>query len=592
MALKSKYADVLIPDSQSWPDFVFRDFEKYGNQTAIICSATKREYTFSQVKDLSRRVASALSKRGLHKGDVVALFAPNVPEFPIVFFGALQIGAVVTGVNPFFTTEELSNQLEAAEAACIITVHQLEHRAKEAAKKLGIEHMFVLGDDVEDDLASVLFSDDGSSFPQVTFNPKEDLAILPFSSGTGGLPKGAMVTHYNLVALGCIATAHGFMDFKQITTEQKTSTVLTFVPFHRPFGMIAVLSINLQQGSCLISVPRFEQNRILHLLQDYKVTLLATEASVVHLLSIHPAVVNTDLSSLVEVISSSSSLSKETSKNVKKRLPHLKRINQCYGMTENTALSHMTPSLDERHGSVGVLLPNLECKVCDVSTGQVLGACERGEICVRGPTMMKGYLKDQDASKQIIDGEGWLHTGDLGYYDQDEHFFIVDKLKDLIKFRGDQVSPSELESLLKAHPAVSDAAVIGFPDPEVGELPTAFIVSVNDDDLTEIEIIQYVDENAAPHKKLRGGVVFINSIPRSEEGEILRTELRDKMIQGKYKPVQMRRGSLFGIEENKRFSLKRNSSPVTRILPRSIETILEETPEQLQVPRSKSCVIL
>lgn len=311
-----------------------------------------------------------------------------------------------------------------------------------------------------------------------------------------------------------------------------------------------------------------------------------------HLLSIHPAVVNTDLSSLVEVISSSSSLSKETSKNVKKRLPHLKRINQCYGMTENTALSHMTPSLDERHGSVGVLLPNLECKVCDVSTGQVLGACERGEICVRGPTMMKGYLKDQDASKQIIDGEGWLHTGDLGYYDQDEHFFIVDKLKDLIKFRGDQVSPSELESLLKAHPAVSDAAVIGFPDPEVGELPTAFIVSVNDDDLTEIEIIQYVDENAAPHKKLRGGVVFINSIPRSEEGEILRTELRDKMIQGKYKPVQMRRGSLFGIEENKRFSLKRNSSPVTRILPRSIETILEETPEQLQVPRSKSCVIL
>ena len=223
------------------------------------------------MKDLSRRVASALSKRGLHKGDVVALFAPNVPEFPIVFFGALQIGAVVTGVNPFFTTEELSNQLEAAEAACIITVHQLEHRAKEAAKKLGIEHMFVLGDDVEDDLASVLFSDDGSSFPQVTFNPKEDLAILPFSSGTGGLPKGAMVTHYNLVALGCIATAHGFMDFKQITTEQKTSTVLTFVPFHRPFGMIAVLSINLQQGSCLISVPRFEQNRILHLLQDYKV---------------------------------------------------------------------------------------------------------------------------------------------------------------------------------------------------------------------------------------------------------------------------------------------------------------------------------
>lgn len=204
---------------------------------------------------------------------MVALFAPNVPEFPIVFLGALQIGAVVTGVNPFFTTEELTNQLEAADAVCIITVHQLEHRAKEAAKKLGIDHMFVLGDDVEDeyDLVSILFNDDGSSLPHVTFNPKEDLAILPFSSGTSGLPKGAMVTHYNLVALGCIATARGFMDFKQITTEQKNSTTLAFVPFHRPFGLIAVLSLSLQQGSCLVSVPRFEQNRIFNLLQDYKV---------------------------------------------------------------------------------------------------------------------------------------------------------------------------------------------------------------------------------------------------------------------------------------------------------------------------------
>ena len=204
---------------------------------------------------------------------MVALFAPNVPEFPIVFLGALQIGAVVTGVNPFFTTEELTNQLEAADAVCIITVHQLEHRAKEAAKKLGIDHMFVLGDDVEDgyDLVSILFNDDGSSLPHVTFNPKEDLAILPYSSGTSGLPKCAMVTHYNLVSLGCIATAHGFMDFKQITTEQKNSTTLAFVPFHRPFGLIAVLSLSLQQGSCLVSVPRFEQNRIFNLLQDYKV---------------------------------------------------------------------------------------------------------------------------------------------------------------------------------------------------------------------------------------------------------------------------------------------------------------------------------
>lgn len=182
------------------------------------------------------------------------------------------MGAAVTTVNPFFTTGELSYQLEEADAVCIITVHQLEHRAKEAAKKLGIDHVFVLGDDGDGDSVSVLLNDDGSSFPHITFNPKEDLAILPFSSGTGGLPKGAMLTHYNLVALGCIASAHGFLDFKQTTLEQKSSTTLAVVPFHRAFGMIAVLSLTLHQGSSLVSMPRFEQNRIFHLLQDYKVS--------------------------------------------------------------------------------------------------------------------------------------------------------------------------------------------------------------------------------------------------------------------------------------------------------------------------------
>ncbi|KAL9952242.1 hypothetical protein ACROYT_G039465 [Oculina patagonica] len=588
MAVKSIHPDVSIPENLSWPEFVFRDFDEYGNRIAIICSSTKRKYTFTQVKDLSRKVASAFNKRGIKKGDVIAIFAPNVAEFAIFFLGALQMGAVVTGVNPLFTSVELTNQLKETNAKCIITVHQLAHRAKEAARELDIDHLlFVIGDGDGPDSVSVLFEDDGSAFPLIEFHPKDDLAILPFSSGTGGLPRGVMLTHYNLVALGCIVSANGFLAVNDKSPARK-STILALVPFHRTFGMAAVLSLALHQGSTLISMPRFDQNNLFHLLQDYKVTHLATEASIVHLLSNNPAVDNFDLSSLMEVMSSASPLSEETSRNVKRRLRQLRKISQCYGMTENTGMSHVTPSADAKHGSVGVLLPNLECKVCDVSTGEALGAEGRGEICVRGPTVMKGYLDNQDASDQMIDSEGWLHTGDVGYYDEDERFFIVDRLKDLIKFRGHQVSPSELESLLRAHPAIKDAAVIGVPDPEVGELPMAYVVSTNEEDLTEIEIMQYVDENAAPHKKLRGGVVFIPSIPKSANGEVLRAELKEKLIQGTYKPVQMRRVSLF-VNGDKRVSLKRNSLGM-RTMARNNDTILEEKPRE--VMRSKSCIIL
>lgn len=223
------------------------------------------------MKDLSGKLASALSKRGIKKRDVIAIFAPNVPEYAIVFLGALQTGGVVTGVNPLFTSDELTNQLKQVNAKCVFTVHQLAHRAKEAARELVIEHVFVIGDDDDGDSVSVLFKDDGSGFPLMTFHPRDDLAILPFSSGAGGLPRGVMLTHYNLVALGCIVSAEGFLDLKEKASERK-STILAVIPFHRTFGMVAVLSLALRHGSTLISMPRFDQNKFFPILQDYKVS--------------------------------------------------------------------------------------------------------------------------------------------------------------------------------------------------------------------------------------------------------------------------------------------------------------------------------
>ena len=230
-----------------------------------MCSSAKTSYTYPQVKDLSRKFASALGKRGIIKGDVVAIFSPNVPEFAIVLLGILQVGGVVTGVNPHFTCQELTNQLKEVNAKCIIASNQLAHRAKEAAQELNIDHLFVIGDDDECELVSDLLKEDESCFPRVTMNPKEDLAILPFSLGKSGLPKGVMTTHYNLVSLGCAANAEGFLDFTE------NSKILITVPFYCAFGMIAVLSLGLYRGSTLISVPRFDQNKLFPLLQDYKV---------------------------------------------------------------------------------------------------------------------------------------------------------------------------------------------------------------------------------------------------------------------------------------------------------------------------------
>ena len=238
-----------------------------------VCGSTNTSYTFSEVKNFSRKFCSALNQRGIKKGDVVAILAPNVPEFAIVFLGVLQLGAVVTSVNPHFTSKELINQLREANAKCIIAVHQLVHRAKEAEEELQTGHVIVIGEDDQCVSLSEILNGDGEiSSPVVELNPEEDLAILPFSSGSSGLPKGVMITHHNLIALGSIVKSEGMLNFNE------NSKILTLIPFYRAFGMIAVLSMSLRMGSTLISVPRFDDNMhmLCHLLQYYKVSMCQT----------------------------------------------------------------------------------------------------------------------------------------------------------------------------------------------------------------------------------------------------------------------------------------------------------------------------
>lgn len=520
--LKSKYEDVDIPE-MSWTEFVFQHFDKYGDRMAIKDSATEKSYTFREIRDLSRSFASGLIKKGFKKGDVFALFLPNLPEYPIVFFGILKAGGVVTSANPLFTTEELAKQLKLADAKWILTAPQLVHRAREAAQEIGKDNVFVVGEVDGYQSISELLKDDGSSVPELSIDPKEDTAVIPFSSGTTGHPKGVMLTHRNLVACGSMMRAKGCLSFDE------TTVLLAFLPFFHSFGMVANMSLGLHTGSTIISMPRFDKEKFLQALQKYEVTHMSVVPPVVLLLAKHPAVDNYNLSSLTEMTNGAAPLGVELSKEVLKRLPSLSGVRQGYGMTELSPVCHMTPFENNKHGSVGLLLPNLRCKVVDVETGEALGPGYDGEICVKGPTVMKGYLDNPEATAQTIDSDGWLHTGDIGHYDEDEHFFIVDRVKELVKYKGYQVPPAELEALLISHPDIQDAAVVGVPDEEAGELPMAFVVRKANATISERDVEIFVDENVAPYKKLRGGVEFIDEIPRSSSGKILRRELKDRL---------------------------------------------------------------
>lgn len=245
---------------------------------------------------------------------------------------------------------------------------------------------------------------------------------------------------------------------------------------------------------------------------------------IVTFLAKHPSVDDYDLSSVTTIISGAAPLGLELTNAVWKRLPKVAVVGQGYGLTETSPAVMLCPREDCTPGAVGVMLPNIEGKVVDVQTGQPLGPNQNGEVCVRGPVVMKGYLNNPKATEECITPDGWFHTGDIGYYDEEGHFFIVDRLKELIKYKGFQVPPAELEALLHTHPNVLDVAVVGIPDEEAGELPKAFIVPKGD--ITEREIIEYVADRVSPHKKLRGGVEFIEQIPKTASGKILKRELK------------------------------------------------------------------
>lgn len=529
MIFRGPFPPVAIPEIAVTP-FVFQNAKERGDKPALIDGPTGRAITYSELVESIGRVAASLHRRGFKKGDVFGILSPNVPEYAIIFHAVASLGGINTPINPLYTESEIAHQLKDADARFLVTVPQCLGKALNAASTTGIEEMFLFEgvvcgapDSGTDQASSAtpfssLLESDGD-FPEVSINPREDLVALPYSSGTTGLPKGVMLTHYNLVANMCQ------MDGLQYFTDN--DTLVCVLPLFHIYGLVVVLNMGLYQGATIVTVPRFELESFLQTIQDYGVTLTHLVPPIVLALSKHPVVDNYDLSKLKTIFSGAAPLDEHLTRACMQRLAC--DVRQGYGMTETSPVTHSSPvdPAQVKFGSVGVPAPNTECKIIDLETGESLGSKKEGEVCVRGPQVMKGYLNRPDATADTIDSEGWLHTGDIGYADDGGHFYIVDRAKELIKYKGFQVPPAELEALLLTHACVADAAVVPFQDDEVGEIPKAFVVLK--EDISAQELMNFVAERVAPHKKIRK-LEFIDKIPKSPSGKILRRLLvqRDK----------------------------------------------------------------
>lgn len=517
MIFRSPYSDVLIPEI-SVPEFVLQGAGARGEKAALIDAATGRTITYAQLAADVRRLAGNLAARGFTKGKVFAIFSPNVVEYPIALYAVASLGGASTTINPLYTEDEVAHQLKDAGASYLLTIPALIDKARAAAAKAGIEEIFVIGEaEGATSFASLLEAeaeDATQATMPVSINAREDVFALPYSSGTTGLPKGVMLTHYNIVANIAQQEVASPMD--------ETDTLICFLPLFHIYGMAVILSMGLYSGATIIMLQRFELERVLKLMQDYGVTYAHLVPPVILALTKQEVVENYNLSKLHTIFSGAAPLSEAVTRACIERLGC--RIRQGYGMTETSPVIHMSP-VDAgkiKHGAVGQCVPNTECKIVDMETGASLGHNQEGEICMRGPQVMKGYLNRPEATSATIDSEGWLHTGDIGYADEDGHFFIVDRAKELIKYKGFQVAPAELEALLLSHPAVADVAVIPVPDEEAGELPKAFVVMKGE--ASDEELKAFVAERVAPYKKIRL-IERIEQIPKSASGKILRRVL-------------------------------------------------------------------
>jgi 4-coumarate--CoA ligase len=504
---KSLLPDVEIPESPLTP-FVMQKAKELADKTAFIDGTTGARLTYAELDNRIRRLAGGLLERGLAKGEVVAIMAPNCPDYAVVFHGVAMAGGVVTTINPTYTEREVHHQLNDAKATKLIVFSMFADTAKAAAADSGVKEIVLLED------LETLF---GEPLAEQVPVDLDDVVVLPYSSGTTGLSKGVMLTHRNLVA--------NLVQTGSVITVTENESFVAVLPFFHIYGMQVLMNLGLYLGATIVTMPRFDLEQFLSLHQEHKLTRAFVAPPMVVALAKHPLVDDYDLTTLKNIFSGAAPLSAELAIECGERLDC--EVVQGYGMTELSPVTHATPQGKFKAGSAGMTVPNTEVRIVDPGTGESLGLDQDGEVWIKGPQVMKGYLNNDTATAETIDSEGWLHTGDIGHVDADGHLYVVDRLKELIKFKGFQVPPAELEALLLTHPKIADAAVIGLPDDEAGEIPAAWVVLRPGTEATEDEVKEFVASQVATYKRL-GKVTFTDAVPKSASGKILRRVLRDE----------------------------------------------------------------
>lgn len=526
MSFGSPFPDVEIPDVLLF-DYLFGDIAEVADAPALIDGSSGQITTFSQLSGQILALAGGLTARGITIGEVCGILCPNTPAFVTVFHGIMRAGATATTVNSLYTPHEIAEQLLDSRATHVFTLSMFLPQVDAAAATAGIAPENVILIDGAPDLLPDRTSlrslmTTGAKPPELALDPATHLAVLPYSSGTTGRAKGVMLTHRNLVA--------NIAQGGSVIGVTGADRILAVLPFFHIYGMNVLMNGGLYRRAPIITMPRFDLAEFLRIVDELRATYLYIAPPIAVALAKHPVVEKYDTSSIRIIFSGAAPLDQDLGNAVAARLGCT--VRQGYGMSEMSPVSHAIPEDrdDIPLGTVGFTLPNMECKIVDPATGDeievpAIGVSAAGELWCKGPNIMVGYLADPQATAETLDGEGYLHTGDVATVTAEGYVTIVDRVKELIKYKGYQVPPAELEAVLLTHPAIADAAVIGVINDEAEEIPKAFVVLQPGAELSAQAIMTYVAERVAPHKKVRQ-VEFLQVIPKSSSGKILRRELR------------------------------------------------------------------
>ncbi|XP_017973557.1 PREDICTED: 4-coumarate--CoA ligase-like 9 isoform X2 [Theobroma cacao] len=503
---------------------LFHSTSTSGATTFVVNATTGQTLAYSQFLSQIHSLAYSVQKRySLSQNDVAFILSPPSLHTPVLYFALMSLGVIVSPANPLSSNSEIAHQVQLSKPVIAFATSQASHKIP------SLKHGTVLLDSPEFLSFLTQCNIDNDIIKRVKVNQSDSAAIL-YSSGTTGRVKGAMLTHRNLIAIMTAIHHYNTTEGGDNDNPQRSVTFFT-VPLFHVFGFFMLLGAVLSADTVVLT-ERFEFEEMLRAVEKYKITGMPVSPPLVLAFVKSDLTKKYDLSPLQGLGCGGAPLGKEIAQRFKEKFPNVVLV-QGYGLTETGggATRVIGPEEAARYGTVGRLAENMEAKIVDPVTGEALQPGQRGELWLRGPTVMKGYVGDENATAETLDSEGWLKTGDICYFDSEGFLYIVDRLKELIKYKAYQVPPAELEHLLHSHPEIADAAVIPYPDEEAGQIPMAYVVRNPGSSITESQVMDFIAKQVAPYKKIRR-VAFVNSIPKSPAGKILRRELVNHSLSG------------------------------------------------------------